>query len=163
MGTTHTVDLELRTDDAGDLLARGTVGGHEVLVSTAGDGLVGAGVDAFVPLGGDRGATGPATVVEGGERRFDGVELRHARRRVELADPEGRRVTLDASADRPAVGVDVRRADGGYDQYVGRVDDTPRRLRLGPDGVSYARVGSVVEGARGREEWEQKREESQSR
>jgi hypothetical protein len=159
MRTNHTVDLELRTDEAGDLLARGTVGGHEVLVSTAGDGLVGAGVDAFVPVGGGRGAAGPTTVVEGGERRFGGVELHHTHRRVELADPAGRRVTLDASAETPAVGVDVRRADGGYDQYVGRVDDTPRRLRLGADGVSYARVGSVVDRSGGGDEWERERDD----
>jgi hypothetical protein len=158
MRTSHTVDLKLRTDDAGDLLARGTVGGHEVLVSTAGNGLVGAGVDAVVPLGGDRGATGPTTVVQGGERRFDGVELHHTHRRVELADPGGRRVTLDASADRPAVGVDVRRADGEYDQYVGRIDDTPRRLQVGESGVSYAPVESVVDRGGPQDDWEQERE-----
>ena len=158
MRTSHTVDLELRTDDAGDLLARGTVGGHEVFVSTAGDGLVGAGVDAFVPVGDDGETTGPTTVVEGGERRFDGVELQHTHRRVEIADPEGRRVTLDASADRPAVGVDVRRADGGYDQYVGRIDDTPRRLRVGERGVSYAPAESVVDRSGARDDWERERE-----
>ena len=158
MRPSHTVDLELRTDRTGDLLARGTVGGHEVLVSTAGGGLVGAGVDAFVPVGDDGEATGPTTVVEGAERRFDGVELQHTHRRVEIADPEGRRVTLDASAETPAVGVEVRRADGGYDQYVGRVDDTPRRLRVGASGVSYAQPESVVDRAGRRDDWERERE-----
>lgn len=158
MGTSHTVDLELRTDEAGDLLARGAVGGHEVLVSTAGDGLVGAGVDAFVPVGGDGETAGPTTVAEGAERRFDGVELQHTHRRVEIADSAGRRVTLDASAERPAVGVDVRRADGEYDQYVGRIDDTPRRLRVGAGGVSYARAESVVDRSGVRNDWERERE-----
>lgn len=158
MRTDHTIDLELRTDDAGDLLARGTVGGHEVLVATAGDGLVGAGVDAFVPVGGEAAAAGPTTVGEGAERRFDGVELQHAHRRVEIADAEGRRVTLDASADAPAVGVEVRRADGEYDQYVGRIDDTPRRLRVGVDGVGYGRTESVVDRSGGRDDWERERE-----
>ncbi|MEF8818940.1 MAG: hypothetical protein V5A31_03075 [Haloferacaceae archaeon] len=158
MRANHTVDLELRTDDAGDLFARGTVGGHEVLVATAGDGLVGAGVDAVVPVGDEGGATGPTTVGKGTERRFGGVELRHAHRRVEIADAAGRRVTLDASAEAPAVGVEVRRADGEYDQYVGRIDDTPRRLRVGADGVGYGRPESVVDRGGGRDDWERRRE-----
>jgi hypothetical protein len=160
MGPIRTVDLELRTDDAGDLFARGTVGGHEVLVSTAGDGLVDAGVDAFVPVGGGADATGPTTVVEGADRRFDGVELQHTHRRVEIADGAGRRVTLDASADAPAVGVEVRREDGEFDQYVGRIDDTPRRLRVDDGGVSYVRAGSVGERppSEGRNDWERERE-----
>jgi hypothetical protein len=146
MGASHTVDLTLRTDEDGDLHARGTVGGHEVLVTTAGDGLI-EDVDALVPVGDDTAASGPRVVGEGEERRYDGVALRHAHRRVEITDEEGRRVALDASADTPAVGVQVRDDDGEFDQYVGRVDETPRRLRFDEDGVSYGTAESVVDRA----------------
>lgn len=160
MGTTPTVDLELRTDDAGDLFARGTVGGHEVRVSTAGGGLVDAGVDVFVPVGGDAAETGPTTLDEGADRRVGGVELQHTHRRVDVADRRGRRVTLDASADAPAVGVAVRREDGEFDHYVGRIDDTPRRLRVDEGGVSYVRAGSVGDRtAAGRNDWERASED----
>ena len=161
MGTTPTVDLKLRTDEAGDLFARGTVGGHEVLVSTAGDGLVDAEVDVFVPVGGDTAGTGPATLGEGADRRVGGVELQHTDRRVGVADRRGRRVTLDASADTPAVGVAIRREDGDFDHYVGRIDDTVRRLRVAESGVTYVRASSVGDRTAGRNDWERASEGGQ--
>lgn len=146
MPPSHTVDLTLRTDEDGDLHARGTVGGREVLVTTAGDGLIGD-VDALVPLGGEATASGPRVVGEDETREYDGVAVRHSHQRVEVADGEGRRVALDASAEAPAVGVQIRDDDGEFDQYVGRVDETPRRLLFDEDGVSYGTAESVVDRA----------------
>jgi len=140
MSSGPTVDLAVRTDGDGALFARGVVGGQSVLVTAAGDGLVGAAVEAVVPVGGAERA-GPTTVAEGESRRFGGVDVQHAHRRVDVADGEGRWATLDDSAATPAVGLQVRRADGGFDHHVGRVDDEPRRLLFGADGASYRRVG----------------------
>ncbi len=140
MGPSPTVDLAVRTDGDGALFARGVVGGQSVLVTVGTGGLVGADVDVVVPVGRSN-AAGPTTVAEGESRRVGGVDVQHAHRRVDVADAEGRWATLDASATTPAVGLQVRRADGGFDHHVGRVDDDPRRLLFGADGASYRRVG----------------------